>query len=179
MACRSCSRRSGARKSSSVTAPDIVNDFTLIGPSQVKIRSGNGQQYSITSPLTKMRPPSGWSLWVMVNGHKHFIEGNSASEVVNGVIQRYATNDIDIDYDAVWFNANRIWVSKMSARHTYATNADLRAITVSLTDPLIWNSEEWDKIKELVQADVYDPDATKTELFRLFALASHKVTGCE
>ena len=68
---------------------------------------------------------------------------------------------------------------RQSPRHSYATVADLNAIAESLIDPLIWNSAEWDAIKTLVNSDTYDADATKTELFRLFALAEHKLTGCE
>lgn len=178
MACRSCSRRS-RKTNQSVTPPDVVNDFTLIGPTQTKIRSGNGQHYSVLAPLVKMRPPSGWGLWVSVKGHKHFIQGNTSHEVVQEVIERYATNDIEIDEKVVWFNANRIWVSRMSPRHSYATLADLNAIAESLVDPLIWNSNEWEKIKSLVNADPYDAEETKVELFRLFAVAQHKLTGCE
>ena len=179
MGCRSCSRRSNKKRSQPVTPPDITYDFTIIGPTQTKIRSGNGQQYSIMAPLVKMRPPTGWSIWTSIKGHKHFIDGKSAVEIVEEVIARYAANDIELDPKVAWFNANRIWVTKMNPRHSYATTADLRAISEPLVKPLIWNSTEWENFGDLVWTDPYDPDATKTELFRLFEVAQNKITGCE
>lgn len=180
MVCSSCSRRSSSRKGNPTSnKPDVVVDFTAIGATETRIRSGNGQQYSIFSPLVKMRPPTGWSFWVSVKGHSHFIDGNSPQEVVNNVIKQYATNDIVLSHEAAWYNSNRIWVSTLSNNHVYASMNDLNAIAKSLQDPLIWNPQQWDKIKHLTYALDYDSEAVKVELFRLFTVAKDRLTGCE
>ena len=181
MGCRSCSR-SSARKvnpGAGIAEPAIVPDFTNVGPTQTKIRSGNGQQYSVLAPLVKMRPPQGWSLWIKVKGHAHFIQGNSAQEVIRLVIERYSTNDISIETKVVWFNANKIWVSRMSPTHTYATSADLDFISESLVDPLIWDSERWEDVKTAINEEEYDETAVRELVKQLFDLAADKITGCE
>ena len=179
MGCRSCSRRSKRKNVDVPPEPTQVTDFSLIGPSQTSIRSGNGQRYSISAPLVKMRPPAGWSLWVLVKGHKHYIERSTAQDMVSAITNLYLTNDVAIDPSVVWFNANRIWVSKLSARHVYATPKDLDAIAELLVEPPVWNSDNW---PDFIFSDVaasYDGDKIKAEVDKLIEIANHPVTGCE
>lgn len=181
MGCSRCSRRSSKRGGSKgLTAPEIVNDFSRIGPTQTRVRSGNGSSYSIMSPLVKMRPPTGWSLWITVKGHKHFIEGDTAQDVVNKVTERYATNDIILEPKTVWFNANLLWVSQFrNQSHCYSTLKDLNAITETLVDPLIWDEKYWQPAFDAVNSPDYSPDDTMKVIRVLYSLAADKVTGCE
>ena len=181
MGCSRCSRRSSKKGGSKgLSAPEIVNDFSRIGPTQTRVRSGNGSSYSIMGPLVKMRPPTGWSLWIIVKGHKHFIEGDTAQDVVNKVTERYATNDIVLEPKVVWFNANRLWISQFrNQAHCYSSTKDLDAITESLVDPLIWDEKYWQKAFTLVDSSEYNPDDTLKAIRSLYNLASDKVTGCE
>ena len=180
MGCKNCSRSSRRVNSTvSIQEPAIVADFTNVGPTQTKIRSGNGQQYSVLSPLVKMRPPQGWSLWIRVKGHNHFIEGSSAQEVIRSITDRYSTNDVTVDVKSIWLNANKIWVSRMSPTHTYATTADLEFISQSLVDPLIWETVRWDDVKTTINAVEYDESKVRTLVKELFDLAADKITGCE
>ena len=179
MGCRSCSRRSKRKNVDVPPEPKQVTDFSLIGPSQTSIRSGNGQKYSISAPLVKMRPPAGWSLWVLVKGHKHYIERSTAQDMVSAITNLYLTNDVAIDPSVVWFNANRIWVSKLSARHVYATPKDLEAISELLVEPLIWSASNWSKALSNANDDGYNEDEIKAEVDKLIDMANHPVTGCE
>ncbi len=183
MGCGACSRNRARVKTSNGSQaraiPDIVQDFTQLEPSITKIRAGNGQTYSLLGSLVKMRPPAGWNLWISIKGHKHYIEGKSAKEVVDNVIAKYALNDIEIKPKVAWFNVNKIWVATLSPRHTYVTIGDLNAIARASSNPLIWNKDEWVDVMEAINSDEYDVGKVREEVKELYDLANHDILGCE
>ena len=178
--CKSCARRSTQKSNTAnVSQPAIVPDFTLLSASQWKIRSVSGKTFDIVTPLVKMRPPTGWSLWVTIKGHRYYIEGETAGEVIRKVIESYATNDIALSEMDAWYNANRVWITKLSVQRAYVNQADLDAIAVANGDPLIWNPIEWATIKTAVQSASYDGEIVRAETMKLIATAGHKLLGCE
>lgn len=180
MGCTRCSRRSKKRGSQvGITAPEIVPDFSTSSPTVPTIRLGDGKTYSVASPLVKMRPVIGWSLWISVSGHKHFIEGNSPQGVINAIIDRYNLNDIEVTPLQVWYNANKVWVAATSPNHSYATVKDLKAIEESTVDPLIWDSENWTLALSAINAEEYDATLAENLIKGLIEIAGDSVTGCE
>lgn len=146
MACKSgnCGSKSSGVKptASSVT---VVNtnavDFTERTTSRAVVRTAN-KNYSILSPLVKIKPPTGYGVNVLVNGHRHEVSGKDARSVVNSIIQLYADNQITISERTAWYNANIYWLSQLSVKHGYTTVEELLALSPDVDKSLFAKPKE-------------------------------------
>ena len=102
----------------------LAVDFTLLTTEHTRVRSAN-KDYPINLPLIKMKPPKGYGINIIIKGHNHVANANTARQVVVEVIRLYAENDIEISENNAWFNANLYWLKQLSVRHGYTTVENL------------------------------------------------------
>ena len=125
MACSSCSKRkkSALDPQQSIATSPVV-DFTILSTTKTRIRSGN-KDFPITLPLIKLRPPSGYAINILVKGHKHTAQGQTARQVVVDAVRLYEENGVEMTELNAWFNANIHWLKQLNVRHGYTTVGDL------------------------------------------------------
>lgn len=190
MACpgNKCGSKSTTSPSTESPAEDFV-DFTLRSTDAVRIRSGNGQFYSLMIPMIKISPPIGWRLGIKVNGHNHMIEGSSAKEVVSKIRSLYSVNEIELSELNAWYNANMIWVRTVSVKHSYTTIADLRAIQSGETEkvtfeksdpsPLNWGGAAWTTMGAYLARTTFDLSDFLDLCNILYVMVDDDFIGCE
>lgn len=126
--CGSQKAVSGRIVSVSPAVEPVHRDYSESFTKQTRILSTTRKFYSITTPLVKNAPPQGWGVHVLVKGHKHSVSSSSAKGVVDGVIELYRINDVEVTPEQIWFNANIDWVSRVNIKHAYAQLNDLLAL---------------------------------------------------
>lgn len=190
MACKTCNANKTSIKgtSSNMTLVNAVStDFTVLTTERSTVTSGN-KNYSITTPLVKIKPPMGYSINVLVNGHKHIVEGNTPQSVVQGIIDLYATNGIEVSERTAWLNANIYWLKQLSLKHGYVSVESLMTLTVTqevadvvLEDPspADWGGSAWSFLGAYIASVGFISERFFEMLVILEDMLLDKFIGCD
>ncbi len=188
MACKTCGNKSKtARATNPATSQIAAVDFSVLTANQAVIRVGN-KNVSIMTPLLKIKPPTGYDVKVIVNGHTHLVKGTSPPAIVQAIIDLYALNGVEIDDKSTWLNANIYWLRQLSIKHGYTTVEELQAISttgkatpVILDDPTPadWGASAW----KFLGAFISQGDATTEQFLDILEILENmlndKFIGCE
>lgn len=189
MACKTgkCGKKSRENQVQRATSQIAAVDFTALTATQSVVRVGN-KNVSIQKPLVKIKPPMGYDINIIVNGHKHLVQGTSPTLIIKAIIDVYALNNIEVAENTAWLNANIYWLSQLSIKHGYTTVEELRAIAsvgkatpVILDDPTPadWGASAW----KFVGAFISQGDVTTEQFLDILEILedmlNDKFIGCE
>ena len=105
MACPKC------KQVEDLSIPEIALKYTA---STDRVIGRDGETYLITKCLVSpgLRPRSGWSAVIEVNGQVLTVNGQSPSDTASAVRKLLATNNFRISNLNLWFNLNIQWVGR-------------------------------------------------------------------